>query len=91
MLSRSLLGWIAMTGSAPKVRTEAKLLARMDARANNIKAKINTRADKLANLTLIIQKGHDQQVQDNIGRQQRSGTGEIGDCPYCSKPGHGAI
>lgn len=68
---------------------EVKLLVRPDARVNNVESKIHTLANQLVNLTLTLINGHDQRLHDHLARK-RSGTGEIKNCLFCSKPGHGS-
>lgn len=69
---------------------EVKLLVRPDVRVHNMKAKIDTLANQLSNLTLILKKSHAQPSRECSG-DGPSGKGTFDrSCSYCSKPGHGA-
>lgn len=60
---------------------DKRLLVRPDARVKNMEVKIDTLADQLADLTLLMKKGQaSSSTQVNADRL----------CSYCNKPGHGA-
>lgn len=70
--------------------SNVKLLARPDARVQNMEAKMNTLADQLASLTLILKKGSSKRTTDRTGEIRDQYNGFEKGCSYCQKPGNSA-
>lgn len=69
---------------------EIKLFVRPDARVQKMEAKIDTLADQLSSLTLILLKGHSQVPRNRFPAQVDGTEGAERMCSFCNKPGHGA-
>lgn len=69
---------------------DVKLIVRPDAGVVNMKAKIDTPADQISNLSLVLKKSESMRTKDRAGTGSSGHTGYDRGYSHCKKPGNGA-